>query len=181
MLSEVPADVPHERRHAATLLVPQPYSRPAYDTTRMAYSARLYQIAYFRDNEWAETPAQMIHPLLVRALQLTGFFRAILTPPATGPAGYTLRSEVVELVQDYTVSPPALRLALRLQMLGASGRPVAGDDITVHETMREATPYAGVIAANEALTKALRRATRFVVDSARSGGVSAIRRPQHFP
>ena len=66
VLSEMPDDVPHEPGRAATLLVLLPEISPAYDTARMAYSVKLYQLAYFRDNEWAETPAQMIQPLLVQ-------------------------------------------------------------------------------------------------------------------
>jgi len=62
----MPDDVPHEPGRAATLLVLLPEISPAYDTARMAYSVKLYQLAYFRDNEWAETPAQMIQPLLVQ-------------------------------------------------------------------------------------------------------------------
>src|SRR5206468_8140881 len=114
ILSGIPEDVPHERRHAATLLVLPPETSPAYDTTRMAYTARPYQLAYFRDHEWAETPGQMIQPLLVHTLQQTGFFRAILMPPASGPNNYVFRTEILELVQDYAVIPPVLRLALRL-------------------------------------------------------------------
>ena len=167
ILSEVPNDLPHERRHAASLLILPPDTSPAYDTTRMAYSVKLYQIAYFRDNEWAETPAQMIQPLLVQTLQRTGLFRAILTPPETGRTDYTLRTNIVNLVQDYTVNPPVLRLAFRLQLLGASGRLIAGREITVQETMRDATPYAGVIAANDAVGKALRIAAGFVLNSVR--------------
>jgi len=163
----MPDDVPHEPGRAATLLVLLPENSPAYDTARMAYSVKLYELAYFRDNEWAETPAQMIQPLLVQTLQRTGFFRAILTPPETARTSYVLRAKVLELVQDHTISPPVLRIALRLDLLGGSGRPIAGRDIAVQETMREATPYAGVIAANHALAKVLRMAAQFVLTSTR--------------
>lgn len=167
MLSEVPNDVAHKPMHAVSLLVLPPETSPAYDTTRMAYTARPYQLAYFRDHEWAETPGQMIQPLLVHTLQQTGFFRAILMPPESGPTNYAFRTEILELVQDYAVSPPVLRLALRLQLFGASGQTVASRDLAVQETMREATPYAGVVAANDALARALRQAAQFVLDSAR--------------
>jgi cholesterol transport system auxiliary component len=165
VLSKIPDDVPHERRHAATLLVLLPEASPAYDTTRMAYSVRLYQVAYFRDNEWAETPAQMLQSLLVRTMQRTGFFRAILTPPETGGRSYELRTKILDLVQDYTASPPVLRVALRVRLLGASGQLIAGREIDLRQAMREATPYAGVIAANDALAKMLRGVARFVLDS----------------
>jgi hypothetical protein len=72
----------------------------------MAYTVKPYQLAYYRDNQWAETPAQMIQPLLVRTLQQTGFFQAILSPPDSGHASYALRTEIMELTQDYTGIPP---------------------------------------------------------------------------
>jgi cholesterol transport system auxiliary component len=166
ILSKVPDRLPHKASHASTLLVLRPETSSAYDTTRMAYSVRSYQLAYFRDNQWAGTPAQMIQPLLTRTLEQTGFFRAILSPPASGQS-YTLRTEIMELVQDYTVSPPVLRLALRLQLLDASSQAVADREISEQEKIQDMTPYAGVNAANDALARALREAAQFVISSAR--------------
>jgi cholesterol transport system auxiliary component len=137
----------------------------AYDTTRMAYTVKSYEVAYFRDNQWAGTPAQMIQPLLVRTLQQTGFFRAILSPPESEPPSFMLRSEILELIQDHTTNPPVLRLRLRLQLFDASGRPIAGHEIVEQETMADAVPYAGVVAANDAVAKALRDAAQFVLNA----------------
>jgi cholesterol transport system auxiliary component len=126
-----------------------------------------YQLAYFRDNQWAGTPAEMIQPLLVRTLQQTGYFRAILSPPESETAGYSLRTEILELTQDYSASPPVLRFRLRVQLFDASGRPIAGRDIVEQETMREARAYAGVVAANDAVANALQEAALFVTRSVR--------------
>ncbi len=152
---------------SATLLVLRPETSSAYNTTRMAYSVKPYELAYYRDNEWAATPAQMIQPLLVRTLEQTGMFRVILSPPESGHTNFALRSEIIELVQDYTTGPPVIRLRLRLQLLDASGQPIADREISEQESMREATPYAGVNAANDALANALRESAKFVMSSAR--------------
>jgi cholesterol transport system auxiliary component len=167
ILDKMPDHVPAEAAHPATLLVRQPETSAAFDTTRMAYSVKAYQLAYFRDNQWAETPAQMIQPLLVRTLQQTGFFRAILSPPESETPRYTLRTEILELVQDHTANPPVLRLRLRLQLFQASGRPIAGREIVEQEAMADAVPYAGVVAANDAVAKALRATAQFVTSVAR--------------
>jgi cholesterol transport system auxiliary component len=167
ILNKVPDHVPTGAALPATLLVHLPETSAAYDTTRMAYSVKSYQLAYFRDNQWAGTPAQMIQPLLVRTLQQSGLFRAILSPPESEPPNYTLRTEVLELIQDHTVSPPVLRLRLRVQLFDASGRPIAGHDIVEQEAMRDALPYAGVLAANDAVADALREVTLFVMSSVR--------------
>src|SRR5689334_1676829 len=60
VLSELPDAVPHGRLHPASLLVLPTEATPAYDTVRMAYSEQPYQLAYFRDHEWAEPPPAMI-------------------------------------------------------------------------------------------------------------------------
>jgi cholesterol transport system auxiliary component len=163
----MPDRVPTEAVHPATLLVLQPETGAAYDTTRMAYSVKAYQLAYFRDNQWAETPAQMIQPLLVRTLQQTGFFRAVSSPPEFEPPSYTLRSEILELVQDHTANPPVLRFRLRLQLFQASGRPIADREIVEQQAMAGSVPYAGVVAANDAVAKALQATAQFVVSVAR--------------
>jgi phosphopantetheinyl transferase (holo-ACP synthase) len=73
----------------------------------------------------------------------------------------------MELTQDYTRSPPLMRLALHLRLFDESGQAVAEREITERETMQAATSYAGVNAANEALAKALRGAAEFVMSAAR--------------
>jgi len=165
MLQELPDHVPRAPRQVGTLLVLTPKAQPAYDTTRMAYSLRPYEVAYFRDHEWAEAPSQMLQPLLVWTLQQTGFFRATLTPPARGRTSYILDTDILELIQDFTVRPPVLRAAVRLQLLGPAGEPIASRDIAVRETMPEANPESGIVAANRAMAKILGEAARFVLNS----------------
>ncbi len=167
LLSKVPDNIPHEAGDESTLLVLRPEVSAAYNTTRMAYSVKPYQLAYYRDNQWAATPAQMIQPLLVQTLQQTGMFRAIMSPPESGHPNYALRTEIMELVQDYAAGPPVLKLALHVELLNASGQAVADREISKQEPMRDSTSYAGVNAANDALANALREAAQFVMSAAR--------------
>ena len=85
VLSKLPEVVPHDRSQAASLIVLPPTASPAYDTTRMAYSERPYQIGYFRDHEWAEPPAQMTYKLLIETFGQIGSFRSVLSPPRHQP------------------------------------------------------------------------------------------------
>jgi cholesterol transport system auxiliary component len=168
ILSKVPANLPREAGLESTLLIAPPEVSSAYDTKQMAYSQMPYQIAYYRDNEWAATPGEMIQPLLVRTLQQTGMFRAVLTPPETGHADYALRTKVTELLQDYTAGTPVLRLTVHFQLLDGVGHALADREIRVQEAMQDSNSYAGVTAANDALAKALREAALFVMNSARA-------------
>lgn len=166
-LEKTPAEVPRAEAGPATLLLFRPDAKPAFDTARMAYSVRPYEVAYYKNHQWGGTPGQMLLPLLAKTLESTGRFKAVLSPPYTGRYTYGLRTEILELVQDYTSEPPVLRLSLRLRLSDdTANRLVAAREITLAEPMRGKTPYAGVLAANEAGAKALAEAARFVLDNA---------------
>lgn len=168
LIDQVPAQLPHRAAGAATLLVLTPEARPAIDSTQMAYTLRPHHIAYFAHNQWAETPAQMLQPLLVRTMESTGAFAAVLTPPQTGSPRYALRCEILDLVQDYTQEPPVLRLALRVQLSDESAqRMLATREWTLREPMAEKTPRGGVLAANAAMAQALREMAGLVLETAR--------------
>jgi ABC-type uncharacterized transport system auxiliary subunit len=167
LLSELPETVPHGRYHASVLVIPPPEAGPAYDTVRMAYSEQHYQLAYFRDHEWAEPPTTMIQRLLVRTLERTGAFLAVLTTRDTGRSAYTLRAELETLVQDYTRPPPVLRLVIRVELIESDGSFVASREFPEDEPLQERTPHAGVVAANAALARALQGVARFVVEQPR--------------
>ena len=167
ILNKMPPEVPQRSSQGAVLVVYPPQTRPVYDTTEMAYMTRPYEIAYFSQHEWAEPPAQMLQPLLVGTLQNTRFFGAVLTPPYAGRHSYALRTEIRELIADFTSEPAALQLSLRFQLSeGATGAVVGVKDISVREPMQQKTPYAGVVAGNEATAKALLELARFVVEKA---------------
>ena len=68
----------------------------------------------------------MLQPLLVRTMEATGAFRAVLSGPYSGAYGVGLRAEIVELVQDFAQDPPQLRLTLRARLSeGSSNRLLA--------------------------------------------------------
>src|SRR5437868_4470043 len=69
MITEQPNVVAKGRRTGATLLVMVPETAPAYDTTAMAFTKQRYQVAYYGLNKWAETPGQMLHPLIIHTMR----------------------------------------------------------------------------------------------------------------
>jgi cholesterol transport system auxiliary component len=167
VLNNIPLDLPNERTHLATLLVLIPETVPAYATTQMAYSTQAYQIAYFTKNEWAETPSQMIQPLIVQTLRNTHYFSEVLSPPYFGHHTFGLRIEILELNQDFTSEPAMLKLAMRISLSrDATNQVVATKELSVSQPMSERNPYAGVVAANEAMPKLLRELAKFVAEKA---------------
>jgi cholesterol transport system auxiliary component len=167
VLNDIPLDLPRERTHSSTLLVLVPDTMPAYATTQIAYSTEAYQIAYFSKNEWAGTPSQMIQPLIVRTLRDTHYFSEVLSPPYFGRRTFALHVEILELKQDFTSEPAMLQLAMRIHLSReATNQVVATKEWSIREPMPERNPYAGVVAANQAMPKLLRELAKFVVEKA---------------
>ena len=165
MLNPPPQDLPLARHcTGATLLVFPPQAQAIYDTTQMAYTTQAHQVAYFGRHEWAETPSRMLLPLLVRALQNTRCFNAVVAPPYAYHYTHALRTELVELLQDFTSQPPTLRLVLRAQIGDdAAGRVIASKEVVLREPLSQRTAEAGVIAANKATAKALQEVVTFAL------------------
>jgi cholesterol transport system auxiliary component len=165
VLDQMPADLPRRPQVQRTLLVLAPEARPLFDSPQMAYTVQPHQVAYFARNQWAERPARMLQPLLVRTLEATGAF-AVITPPYTGAPVLTLRTELIDLVQDFTQDPPVLRFGLRMQLSDAGQRILLTREMTLREAMVQRAPAAGVAAANQAMAKALRGLAVLVLEHA---------------
>jgi len=148
------------------VLVFPPKAVPLYDTTQMAYSTQPHEVAYFSEREWGEKPSQMLYPLLVRTLENTHAFRAVLIEPFPGRYTYALRAEIVELIQDFRSDSAELVLSLRFQLTDYGAKTVISTkEISVREPMRERNSYAGVMAANEATAKVLQQMARYVLQA----------------
>lgn len=165
LLTAVPV-VPQSHTHHLTLLVFTPDTQPVYNTTQMAYSVRPYQIAYFSQHQWAETPSQMLQPLLVQTLQNTHYYHAVVTQPYIGSYDYALTTQILELKQDFTCHPAMLRFKIRAQLTSATTNRVIGTRVfSAAMPIREHCPYSGVYAANQAISQLLTRIAAFCTHS----------------
>lgn len=141
---------------ASILVVGTPRAAPGYDSTRIAYMRRAHEIEYFANNEWVDTPARMLAPLLVRALEQGGGFRAVV-PASSGAVGdLRLDTEIVRLQQEFDVAPSRVRFTLRARLIDPVGRRIVDTRLfDVSETAPSDDPRGGVIAANRAVARVL--------------------------
>ncbi len=147
-----------------TLLVETPKANPAFDTTQMAYVNKPYQLAYFSYNQWADTPAQMLHPLLVEALQNTNHFHAVIGNANSTKYDMVLSTRMLELQQVFLQQPSQIQLSVRIQLVdNNSHRVIAIKQLTITEPATENNPYSGVMAANKATEKLLQQISEFCV------------------
>lgn len=141
---------------ALTLAVAKPRESAGFDSARMVYLKRPHELEYFAHNQWVDTPGKMLAPLLVRALEAGGAFRAVAQ--ASGPVAGQLRLEtdVVRLQQEFLSSPSKVRFTLRAQLIDVpGGRVIATREFDVLEDALSEDPYGGVMAANRAVQRVL--------------------------
>ncbi len=166
VIDSVPSNVPKRSTQAMTMLVMQPNALAAYDTDNMAYTIKPYEISYFSQNRWAETPAQMLQPLIVQALQNTHYFNAVVSPPFAGNYQYMLNIRILKLQQNFLYKPAVLQLVVRVQLIKVGSNAVIATKLfSLREPIVEQTPYGGVLAANKATEKWLRELAQFCVEN----------------
>lgn len=136
---------------APTLTVDPPRAAPGHDSRRMVYLRRPPELQAFAFHEWVEPPARMLAPLLVRALQDSGAFAAVLLAPSAALGTWRLETESLQLQQDFTRRPSQVRLGLRAVLLdGATRRVLAWRAFEVGVDAVRDDPVAGAVAAQAA-------------------------------
>lgn len=170
--SEATAPVVKSRRWrdgnpAPTLIVNPPHAAAGFDSKRIIYVREPHQLEYFAHSEWVDTPARMIVPLIVAAVENSGAFRAVVLTPSAATGDLRLDTEIMRLQQDFSRQPSQVRFTLRAYIVDNTTRqvlaqgefdatvPAAGDD-----------PRSGVRAANRAVHEVLESLAGFCSESA---------------
>lgn len=146
------ADAPPAKPGAGLLVVNVPQAQPGFESPNMAYVQRPYEIGYYAAHQWAEAPSRMLQPLLVRTLERTGVWRAVMAMPTSVRGDVRLDLDQVVLVQEFLQRPSRVLVSLRAQLIAMPSYQVVG--IRRFE-MSEPAPtddaYGGAVAANRAL------------------------------
>jgi cholesterol transport system auxiliary component len=151
------------------LEVGTPRAAPGFDTPRIAYVRKPFEVDYFALHRWADAPARMIAPLLARALERSGAFRAVVEAPSSVAADLRVDVALDLLQQDFSVQPSRVELALRVQLVDLRARTVlATRTFRADEPAGSEDADGGVAAANAALARVLAQVVAFCV--AESGG-----------
>ncbi|MBX3305460.1 MAG: membrane integrity-associated transporter subunit PqiC, partial [Nitrospira sp.] len=78
-----------------------PQAEPGFETPRMVYLKRPYELEYFAANQWADTPANMVAPLLAQSLSQSGIWRDVVLLPSLVPGDYRLDVYGFALQQEF--------------------------------------------------------------------------------
>jgi len=151
LLAAAPGAPPPHPKTDLVIEVAAPRARAGFDTNQMAYTRRPDEIEYFSHNRWVAPPARMIAPALAQALEASGAFRAVVREPSAIRVDLRLDTELVRLQQDFSVRPS--RVQLTMQVMLVRGNSLATAQFEEIESATSDDPYAGVIAANQALAR----------------------------
>jgi cholesterol transport system auxiliary component len=152
---------------APTLLVNPPHAAPGFDSQHIVYVRIAHQLEHFAHSEWVDTPARMIAPLMVAALENTGAFRAVGSP-ASGIAGeLRLDTEVLRLQQEFGGGTSRVRFTLRASIADNTTRKaIASREFDASVAARSDDPYGGVVAANRAVQQVMQQLASYCSDVA---------------
>ena len=141
---------------ALTLLVDPPRAAAGFDSRRIVYTREAHRLEAFAHSEWVDTPARMLAPLIVEAIEGRGAFRA--TVPATTAAAGDLRldTEIVRLQHEFGGAPSRVRFTLRATLVDLTTRRVlAWRQFDQSVASASEDPQGGVSAANRVVRNVL--------------------------
>ncbi len=155
----------HPNAGKTTLIVSPTRAAAGFDSQRIMYLREPHKLEYFSQNEWVDTPARMLGPLMVRAIEAKEVFRAVALSAGTSTGELRLDTEIIRLQQDFQSKPSQVRFTLRAYLVDDTSRRVlAWREFDSSVPASHDDPYGGVIAANEAVQRVLQSLSIFVTE-----------------
>jgi len=156
---------PAARRPA--LAVSPPHAAAGFDSQHMVYLRTPHQLEYFARHQWVDTPARMLTPLIVSALERSAGFGAVVRSPGAADAELRLDTDIVRLQQQFDSGPSRVRFTLRAQLMDSRTRQVlAWREFDASVAAPSDDPAGGVLAANAAVQAVLTQLAQFCAESA---------------
>jgi cholesterol transport system auxiliary component len=150
---------------APTLVVDPPQAAAGFDSRRILYVRQAHRLDHFARNEWVDTPARMLAPLIVAAVSRGGGFRAVVAAPSLAAGDLRLSTELLWLAQDFGTPPSRVLLVLRATIVDVATRRVVGvREFEASVAAASEDPGGGVAAANQAAAAVLDRLAGFCAE-----------------
>ena len=134
-----------------------------FNSVRIAYSLNPHEIAYYTQSEWADTPGNMLLPLLVNGLENSGRFSAVISDDSSVIADYALDFNLHELMHYIRGNKKYVKLQVRLQLIDLRKRTVLGtENISLEKAVTENNANGAVLAANQLVKPLVEKMQKFV-------------------
>ena len=160
---------PHAAVTAPTLIVSPPHAAAGFDSQRIMYLRQAEQLEYFAHNEWIDTPARMLAPLIVAAVESSGAYRAVVQTPSPAAGEMRLDTEILRLQHEFLGVPSRVRFTLRAYLVeSATRRVIASREFEAAVPAASEDPHGGVVAAIRAVQTVLGELSTFCAEAARN-------------
>ena len=143
---------------ALTLLINAPQSNTAYQTTKMVYAEKPYQLQYFAYNRWITAPNEMLQPLLLQSFRNSNYFRAVVGAPFYSFTSLRLDSQLIDFKQQFLANHSQFQMKLQITLSNNTNNRILFSKLFQASISANANPQAGVIAANQATQQILQDA-----------------------
>lgn len=150
--------VPARTNNLPVLSINPPHAAAGFDSQRIIFVRKNHQLEYFAQSEWIDTPARMIAPLLVEAIETSPEqgFSAVVATPTTAVSDMRLDTEILRLQQTFSTSPSQVRFTVRTYLVDNATRKVlTSQEFDAIVPAATDDPYGGVVAANTAVQRVL--------------------------
>ena len=164
VLTASTTESPMSQTNSGVLLVAQPRAEPGFDTALIAYTKSPFTLDYYTKSSWVDTPAQMLMPLIIHAMENSRAFKAVLSLPTPVEGNFRLETNLIRLQQEFLQKPSRARLTLRAKLIDTVTNQVLGIQLfEVTAVAPSEDAYGGVQAANVAVKRILEKLTNFVL------------------
>jgi cholesterol transport system auxiliary component len=151
---------------APTLIISPPHAAAGFDSQRIMYMRHADQLEYFAYNEWIDTPARMLAPLMATTIEHSGAFRAVVQTPSPAAGEMRLDTEILRLQHEFLSTPSRVRFTLRAYLMdSATRRVIAARNFESVVAAHTDNPEGGVVAANRAVKNVLEALSAFCADA----------------
>ncbi len=163
--AQAPPRTPRAAAPRWILLVAEPRAEAGCDTPRMAYTKTPLALEYYTQSAWVDTPARLLTPLLVDALERSRGFDVVLPTPTSVDGNIRLETTLIRLQQEFQPQPPSrARLTVRVKLIDIATNHVLGTELLeVVEVAPSEDAYGGVQAANRAVQRLLQNIQAFTL------------------
>jgi len=162
VLNADPQPITKKSKRSIDLFITPTRAEAGYNTADMVYTNKPLEMAYFANHAWAEPPATLLPNLIRQTLQKTHYYHSVNSAFLIGHADMILNTELVKLNQDFLSHPSTVNLILQAQLVNANtNRIMSTKQFSFTEPALQATPEAGVVAANQAVEKLLLQLAEF--------------------
>lgn len=153
------------------LLVGVPQAAAGFEQPRMAYLQRPAEVNYYATHFWVDAPSRMLAPLLIRALEQSGYWRVVVPMPSALRADYQLDVSGLVVQQEFLQKPSQSRVRLRAQLTDLKTQRVMGArSFDRLEAAPSEDAYGGVLAANRAVSAVLAAVNDWIAGCLREVG-----------